>query len=252
VQTPPAQQIAPPAPHGVHWLVDLLHASPSLHQAPPVPGQHGSPSPPQPVHTLPEQAENGAVQPTPAGQHACPIPPHVPLLHEPFRQWPCAPPHALPDETHVPEVWSQHAPAPHQSPSQQSWPAPPHDAHWPVVWLHASPGAVQKFADTPTPPGEPAQHVSPALPQPPHEALPHVPSIDEPQFWPVSMQSPSTQQRSAAHVALWQQGWLPLPHATRMPSMHTVGAPVGDSPRAAQVPPEQQPPPVHVLPGQQA
>lgn len=105
VHTPPAQQIAPDAPHAAHCPVALLHACPSLHQKPPpATGQHGSPSPPQPVHTLPEHAENGAVQPTPAGQHACPMPPHEPLLQAPFEQWPCAPPQALPDDTHVPDV----------------------------------------------------------------------------------------------------------------------------------------------------
>lgn len=121
-----------------------------------------------------------------------------------------------------------------------------------MAWLHASPGAVQKLAASPAPPGAPAQHFCPSPPQPPHEALPHVPSADVPQLCPGVTHSPSTQQRPAAHVALWQHGWPPLPHATTLPSMQTVGAVLGDSPRAEQVPPEQQPPPAQAPPGQQA
>jgi hypothetical protein len=89
LQIPPAQQIAPDEPHAVHRLVALLHASPVLHQKPlPAPGQQGSPSPPQPVHTLAAHAEKGAVQSTPPGQHGWPMPPHVPLPHEPFEHEP--------------------------------------------------------------------------------------------------------------------------------------------------------------------
>lgn len=206
LHTPPAQQIAPDAPHAVHRFVALLHTSPALHhRPPPVPGQHGSPSPPQPVHTLAAHAENGAVQPTPPGQHACPMPPHVPLPHEPLVHVPCPPPHALPDETQVLDVWSQHAPAPHQSPSQHVCPAPPHAVHLSPA-PHASPEVVQKLEAWPAPPDVPLQHVWPSLPHVPQDPFRHMPSPAEPQLCPIETHAPSTQQRLFPHVAFWQQG----------------------------------------------
>jgi hypothetical protein len=125
--------------------------SPALHQNPPalLPGQHGSPVPPQPTHTLAWHAENGAVHSTPPPQHASPMPPHPPPRQAPSKHFPWPPPHVAVFATHVSTVWSQQPPPPHQTPSQQGCPLPPQAVHLFVPGLHASPDVVQKFAPSP-------------------------------------------------------------------------------------------------------
>jgi hypothetical protein len=119
LHTAPAQQVCPDAPHAAQ--LPETHASPALHHSPPVllPGQHGSPVPPQPAHALAWHAENGAVHATPPPQQASPTPPQEPPSHAPLKHLPWPPPHVAVFATQVFTVWSQHPPPPHQTPSQQ-------------------------------------------------------------------------------------------------------------------------------------
>jgi hypothetical protein len=168
-----------------------------------------------------------------------------------LKHLPCPPPHVAVFATHVFTVWSQHPPPPHDTPSQQGCPLPPQAVHLFVPGLHASPDTVQKFAPLPCPPGAPLQQVCPSPPHTPQAELAHTPSGGvPPQVWACAMHAPSTQHRLPPHVALWQHGCAatpPPPQATSIPSRHTFPL-VGEDPRAAQVPPEQHPPPSHAVP----
>jgi hypothetical protein len=226
--TAPAQQICPLAPQAAH--LPALHASPVLHQKPPVllPGQQGSPGPPQPTQAPAWHAVKGAVQPTPPPQQASPMAPHAPLLHPPFEHVPWPPPHAAPPATHRIAVWSQHPPPPHTTPSQQGCPAPPQVAHLAVVRSQALPGAVQKLPMVPRPPGAPAQQVIPSPPHAPQALLRQAPRGGEPpQSWAGARQAPSTQHRLPPQIALSQHGCPVAPQGTTVPSRHTL-PPEGD------------------------
>jgi hypothetical protein len=96
------------------------------------------------------------------------------------------------------------------------------------------------------------QHACPSPPQVPQALLKQMPRAGvPPQLWVSLTHDPPTQQRRP-QAELWQHGWLAFPQATTVPSRQTLPV-VGDSPRAAHVPPVQQPPPRQaVAPAQQA
>jgi len=101
LHSPPAQHVWPVPPHAVQ--LPATHTSPPLHHAPVVPlaGQHGSPVPPQPTHTLVWHTVNAAVHPTPPAQHASPTPPQAPDWQAPVLHVPWPPPHFAVFATHV-------------------------------------------------------------------------------------------------------------------------------------------------------
>ncbi len=247
LHTPPAQQIWPLAPHAVHVPAPGLHASPTLHQYPPglFAMQHGSLGPPQPAQLLFWHEVNGDVHATLLPQHAWPGPPHVPPPHAPFLQAPVPPLHMLPLPTHVRVERSQQPPLLQSDPSQHGCPGPPQAVQ--LFWLsQASPEVTQKLPLHEPPFMAPWQQLWPSAPQRVQEPLKHIPTCIEPQVDPDMTHCPSTQQRLPVHESIAQQGCPPPPHVWSVPSTHT-DVPV-PSPRARQVPPLQQPPPVHAVP----
>jgi hypothetical protein len=112
---------------------------------------------------------------------------------------------------------------------------------------------VQKSLALPAPFGLPGQQFTPAdphVPAPLHRLLLQNPSV-EPHELPVPMQRPPTQQRPWPQELRAQQGWFVPPQFTIVPLVQTL-PPFGPSPLARHVPVLQHPPPVHVLPVQQA
>jgi hypothetical protein len=212
----------------VHVVVALAQTWPGLHQKPPalLPGQHGSPVPPQPAHVVPLHAVNGAVHSKVPPQHAWLGPPQAPPPQEPCLHVPCPPPHAPPLETQLFVFWSQQPPPPHHTPSQQGCPPPPHAPHLLFDALHACPERTQKLAPTPSPPISPGQHGWPSPPQAPQLVPVHAPSA--PHVCPIITQAPPTQQRLPVQVELSQHGWPGPPQVASAPSMHTVPPPAGD------------------------
>jgi hypothetical protein len=148
VHTRPAQHAWPAPPHASQRLFPL-HTFGAPHQFLSAPGQQRSPAPPHGVHRPFWQSANGAVQPTPAPQHASPSLPHEPPPQPPLE-------HCVLFEQLVPLATqvgklrfppeSQQPPAPHTLPSQHGCPGPPQVWHCVVSGLHARPDAVQKRA----------------------------------------------------------------------------------------------------------
>jgi hypothetical protein len=228
VQSAPAQQSSPEAPHVTQSPVpeSQTNGSPQNVSPPVKPTQHGSPTPPHAAHVAPWQLTNGAVHATWSPQHASPRLPQVPFMQPPSLQTPCPAEQAPAGATQVCVLLSQQPPPEQTLPSQHGSRGPPHVAHLAVAESHARPDAVQKFAATPTPPGWPAQHACPA---PPHGPPPRqLPVLQSPRpaphdvVWLSLMQMPSTQHRVPAHVLFWQQGALSAtPQVVGVPFRHT-------------------------------
>jgi hypothetical protein len=196
-------------PHRLHFDVVGSQANGSAHTEPPwLPVQHGSLNPPHATHDPAAHVANGAVQPTPPPQHACPILPHVPPWQPPPVQTSCAPPHVPAAATHVCVVPSQQPFAAHELPSQQGCPEPPHAVHFTVDAEHAMPDATQKSPALPCVFGFPTQHACVFAPQtggPLHELVPHVPSAP-PHVVAVARHFPAVQHEGLVHELFAQHG----------------------------------------------
>lgn len=118
VQTAPAQQSCPEAPHTAHFAVVLSQTNgvPQNVSPPVKPSQQASPRPPHEAQVPVWQLTNGAVQLVVAVvvvQHAWPNLPQVPLLHPPAVHVP-SPPEQVPAAAMHRPALSQQAPAPEQ------------------------------------------------------------------------------------------------------------------------------------------
>ena len=133
-----------------------------------LPGQQGCPEEPHAAQDPAEQAVKGAVHFAPPTQQGVPAVPHPPPAQPPPTHMPWVGPHVDPDAMHTPAT--QHPPPAQTSPSQHGWPVPPHVVQVPAR-EHVWPLAVQKSAERPCPPGDPAQQVWPPDPQVPQPSL---------------------------------------------------------------------------------